>query len=189
MGVSCKNFSSASHPIFPLSMLIEYKNIINVPPHLVGICGICQTCLWPLKTIASKRKRKKKKREKEWEKKKYNTLPLPPLIPSPYSGATWNCLKRWAVIKYCRADIMTGKIKERKQKKGQTNSRPIMPPPTPRLSPPRLIKDTRPQIGYWSATTLLLWSSVLSMLRQSPTISQNNTTLLFLMSLETICIP
>lgn len=121
--------------------------------------------------------------------KKKKTVPLSPLSPSPYSGATWNCLKRWAVIKYCRADIMTGKIKERKQKKGQTNSRPIMPPPTPRLSPPLLIKDTRLQIGHWSATTLLLWSSVLTTFTQSLATSQNNTALRFLTPLETISSP
>lgn len=127
---------------------------------------------------------------RQWHQKKTKKqFPCLQCLPSPYISATWNCLKRWAVIKYCRADIMTGKIKERKQKKGQTNSRPIMPPPTPRLSPPLLIKDTRTQIEHWSATTLLLWSSVLTMFTQSLATSLNTTSTRFLTPLEKINSP
>lgn len=83
-------------------------------------------------------------------------------IPSPNSDATWNCLKRWAVIKYCRADIMTGKIKGRKQKKGQTNSRPIIPPPTPRPGPPppnKRHQDTdRAMVSYNFAAVILCFN-------------------------------
>lgn len=97
----------ASHPISPPSLLLEHNKCASGIITGVGICDICQARLWPLEDNDIKKKKKKK-----------NTVPLLPLSPSPYiGGATWNCLKRWAVIKYCRADIMTGKIKERKQKK------------------------------------------------------------------------
>ena len=107
---------------------------------------------------------------RQWhQKKKKKTVPLPPLSPSPYSGATWNCLKRWAVIKYCRADIMTGKIKERKKKKkGQTISRLMMPLPTQLPTPPPSltfqIKTTRPPLESRTVTTspwslVVIWRS------------------------------
>lgn len=97
--------------IFPLSLLLEHNKC--APPIIIAGWYLRHP---PGLSLASRRQwhQKKKKKERKRKEKKLFCLYCP---PSPYSGATWNCLKRWAVIKYCRADIMTGKIKGRKQKK------------------------------------------------------------------------